>query len=52
MPKSVLITKKDVAETEITFSCPVCSETVIEIYDNYCSVCGTKLEWDEKEWQS
>jgi len=30
------------------YKCPNCEDTNITYYDNYCSNCGSKLEWEDK----
>ena len=45
--KAILMTKENIAEIHIVHACPNCEENVIKLYDNFCSVCGTKLKWDK-----
>jgi len=42
-----LVTKKHVFKRMLIFSCPVCSEGVVEPYSFFCPNCGTKLRWSK-----
>ena len=47
--RQVLMNKKDAIITDSVYACPVCSENVIRVYDNFCSCCGTPLKWSEND---